>query len=159
MLEVLRRHQVRFVVIGGCASQLHGWAGQTEDLDITPQRHDSNLERLVLALRELRARIVDAELPPGFELPGGIDVRLLRRMTSASFETALGRLDVVLTPDGTRGFDGLSRSAFRVRVGPSFVLYSSLEDVIASKRAAGRAKDHAMLPLLEQLRRHHGKGG
>lgn len=159
LLEVLRRHKVQFVVVGGCAAQLHGWAGQTEDLDVTPQRVDANLKRLVEALRELDAELVESDLPEGFEMPGGIDVRLLRNMTSAAFSTVHGRLDLAMLPDGTKGYDGLARGANRVRVEGAFVLFAALRDVITSKRAAGRVKDRAVLPQLEQLERYHrGRG-
>jgi hypothetical protein len=155
MIQVLRGHGVQFVVIGGCAIQIHGWAGQTEDLDVTPQRAPRNLRRLVDALHELDAELIDVELDDEFAPQDTIDARFLRNLTSAAFETSLGRLDVVMAPDGTHAYDGLRVNAHRVRVGSVTAHFASLDDVIESKRAADRIKDRAVIPQLEQLREHH----
>lgn len=42
LLQVLIRHEVRFVVIGGAAIQSHGRRYVTEDIDLTPERPASS---------------------------------------------------------------------------------------------------------------------
>ena len=54
MLEVLGRHRVDFVVVGGVAGGAHGSSYPTYDLDIAYARDAGNLERLAAALRELQ---------------------------------------------------------------------------------------------------------
>ena len=49
ILEALTQRGVRFVVIGGIAALSHGSPLPTEDVDITPERDDENLERLAAA--------------------------------------------------------------------------------------------------------------
>src|SRR5919202_1208719 len=54
--EVLHRHGIRFVAIGGVAAILHGYPLTTGDTDVTPARDPENYEKLVGALSELNAR-------------------------------------------------------------------------------------------------------
>ena len=51
LLEVLERHEVAYVLIGGLAAVYHGSPFPTEDADITPRADRSNLARLAAALR------------------------------------------------------------------------------------------------------------
>jgi len=51
ILEVLARHQVQCVVIGGYAAVLAGIDIVTRDIDITPAIQPANLQRLGNALR------------------------------------------------------------------------------------------------------------
>ena len=68
--------------------------------------------------------------------------------------TRHGPLDVTYRPDGTEGYDDLVRSAVIIRLLGVDVTVASLDDVIRSKEAAGRAKDIAVLPdLIEHARR------
>ena len=61
MLEVLGRHGVDFVIVGGVAGGAHGSSYPTYDLDIAYERSADNLERLASALRELAATLRGAQ--------------------------------------------------------------------------------------------------
>jgi hypothetical protein len=151
LLEVLLRHQVRFVVIGGIAAISHGYPLPTEDVDVTPARDRENLERLARALLELGARLRSASDATGVPFP--IDADMLRRADSWTLRTRLGDLDIVFVPAGTQGFDDLSADAVLTDLGttrPVRVLIASLADVIRSKEAANREKDRAQLPALRR---------
>ena len=56
LLEVLARHGVRHVLIGGFAGVIHGSPYVTTDIDVVPDPAAKNLERLSAALDELHAR-------------------------------------------------------------------------------------------------------
>lgn len=151
LLEVLLRHQVRFVVIGGIAAISHGYPLPTEDVDVTPSRDRENLERLARALQELGARLRSASDATGVPFP--IDADMLRRAESWTLRTRLGDLDIVFVPAGTQGFDDLSADSVLTDLGttrPVRVLIASLADVIRSKEAANREKDRAQLPALRR---------
>ncbi len=66
--------------------------------------------------------------------------------------TAAGDLDISFVPTGTGGYDDLSDKAVEFDIGEVRVRVASLDDIIHSKRTAGRPKDFATLPLLEALR-------
>ena len=58
-LEVLARHHVDFVVVGGVAAVLGGAPISTSDLDIVQDRSPANVARLLSALTDLDARYRD----------------------------------------------------------------------------------------------------
>lgn len=58
LLGVFVGHEVKFVVIGGGAIQSHGRRYDTQDIDLTPDRDETNLVRLAAALNELECRLV-----------------------------------------------------------------------------------------------------
>jgi hypothetical protein len=150
LLEVLERHGVQFVVIGGLAAELRGSPYATGDVDVTPSRERANMGRLADALRELDAklRVSGAEGPVEFPL----DQHSFDWGTTWTFVTTHGFLDIALLPDGTRGYDDLRRGASRERITDTLeVTVASLADVIRSKEAAGREKDRAVLPVLRQV--------
>ena len=53
---------------------------------------------------------------------------------------------------GVRSFEGLRSQAVERTIGGSVLLVASIDDIIASKRAAGRDRDLAVLPVLEKTR-------
>lgn len=150
LLEVLERHGVRYVVIGGLAAELHGSPYITRDVDVTPSRDRVNLRRLAAALRELNAQLRVPEFDEPVEFP--LDEHSFDWGTTWTFVTDHGYLDIALLPDGTQGYDDLRRSATREQITGSLqVNVASLADVIRSKEAAGREKDRAVLPILRQV--------
>jgi hypothetical protein len=147
ILELLARHEVRFVLIGGVAANIHGYPLPTEDVDITPQMEPANYRRLAAALREVNARIRVAGKPDGVAF--AIDEAALFGNVAWTLRTDLGNLDIVTQPAGTTGFGDLRRDAIDVDLGGSVtVAVASLPDIIRSKEAAGRLKDQAALPAL-----------
>ncbi len=150
ILEVLERHRVLYVVIGGLAAELRGSPYVTRDVDVTPARTRENFTKLAAALRELDAkfRIPDMEEP----LAVALDERSFEQGTTWTFATKHGYLVVALLPDGTRGYDDLRRSATREQLTDTVTVFvAALADVIRSKEAAGREKDRAVLPILRQV--------
>jgi hypothetical protein len=151
MLRVLSDYGVEFVVIGGVAGRLRGAPILTQDLDVTPRATPTNLAKVAAALGELRARLRTSRDPDGAAFPH--DPELLANANSWTLTTRFGDLDLVVNPAGSRGFDDLREGADLLTVAtdpPLSVLVASLEDVIRTKQAAGRAKDLAALPLLRQ---------
>jgi predicted nucleotidyltransferase len=149
MLAVLAERGVRFVLIGGFAAVVHGSPYLTVDVDIVPKRSHDNLERLSAALRDMHARVWTEEVPEG--VPFGHDAASLGQIDVLNLVTDHGRLDVTLTPAGTRGYDDLERDAVRLTILGVEVDVASLADVIRSKEAAGREKDRLMLPVLRRI--------
>ena len=150
IMEVLARHRVRFVVIGGVAAILHGSPFATRDADITPAMDRENLERLGGALRELQARLRTPD-EGGAELPFDPVAEQLGRGQVWNLTTPLGDLDLCFLPAGTTGYDDLLRDADTMELGSVRVRVASLADVIRSKEAAGRKKDRQVLPTLRKL--------
>lgn len=146
--RTLRKHGVRFVVIGGFAGRLWGSPTLTNDLDLCYARDRENLERLAAALKELKARLrgVPARVP--FQL----DARTLEAGDHFTFETRAGNLDMLGFPAGSAGFEGLLRTAAEMEIARGLrVPVASLEDLIRMKRASGRPKDLIEVEVLSAL--------
>lgn len=155
LLQVLVRHEVRFVVIGGAAIQSHGRRYVTEDIDLTPDTEAGNLQRLADALNELDCRLVIDPADPGSWVPLPADYFTPRSLLGASVwnvATRHGLLDLSFTPTGfPGGYADLAPAATTMpAAGTSIsVLVASLDDVHASKRAADRPKDRAYFEASE----------
>lgn len=157
IFDCLERHGVHYVVIGGLAAILHGSPQVTFDADICPERDHENLERLARALTEMAARIRTSDAPAG--LPFACDAAFLSRLDLLNLVTRFGDLDIAFEPSGTRGYSELAARALRLRIKERDVAVAALEDVIRSKEAAGRPKDHRTLPLLRQLQSELARRG
>jgi hypothetical protein len=72
-------------------------------------------------------------------------------MKMLNLRTPFGDVDLTFEPQGTDGYEDLTRHAKEIEVGPVLVRIAALEDIIRSKEAAGRAKDLNALPELHAL--------
>lgn len=149
IVQTLHDHAVAYVLVGGVAARLHGSPTLTEDLDVTPEPSDDNLEALADALVDLGARLAVDGVDGGLEVP--LDARTFSSPVM-KFITDAGEVDVVLQPVGTGGYRQLRERAVAFRVVGIGLEVASLDDIISSKETAGRPKDRAHLETLRQLR-------
>ena len=151
LCRALEAGGVRYVLIGGLAATVHGAELATVDVDVVPARDAENLERLADVLIRLRARLRTEAGPVDVPLDAGF---LEEAPVVLTLTTDLGDLDLVLEPAGPAvDFADWDRGAVRLEVGEGLMVrVGGLDDLIAAKRATGRAKDLAALPLLDSLR-------
>jgi hypothetical protein len=149
IVEVLSRHGVKFIVIGGFAAIAQGSPLPTEDIDVVPATGQDNFSRLSAALTELDARVRAVELdePLAFEH----DAESLAASRIWNLTTRYGDLDITQMPSGTQGYDDLKRDAIDIEVAGVHICIASLADIVRSKEAAGRDKDRLALPVLREL--------
>lgn len=140
ILEVLVRHRVDFVVVGGVAGGAHGSSYPTYDLDVAYERSVENLERLADALRELEATLRGAPEAVPFLL----DAETLENGMNFTFTTKHGSLDVLAHLDGAPPYERLKEAGMSATVRGAAVVVASLDHLIAMKEAAGRPKDKLM---------------
>lgn len=157
ILDALRRCEVRYVLIGGLAGVLQGQEYPTFDVDICPEREQSNLDRLALALRELDARIRTDSVPEGLKFD--ISAAYFRNVEICNMVTSYGELYVTFIPSGTEGYEQLVRHAEVYEIRGIHLNVASLEDIIRSKETADRDKDNLTLPHLRELLARKRKAG
>lgn len=133
-LRALLRRKVRFMVVGLSAAALQGAPVVTQDVDLWFE--DLNDPRIREALREVGAAYVPPSVlnPPMFA-GGGVEL-----------------FDIVLTLHGLGTFAEELKQCVEVPVGRQKLQVLGLERIIASKRAANRAKDRLVIPVLEDSR-------
>jgi hypothetical protein len=131
-----QRHDVEYLVIGGIAAVLHGVPRATFDLDILINPNLENAQRLLEAL--LEARLGTAALITPEEL-------LAQEITI--FKDRV-RIDVQTATPGLEFDQAWARRETMDYQGQSFYVVAR-EDLIASKRAAGRLVDLEDVRLLE----------
>ena len=146
---VLARFEVDYVLIGGLAAVLRGSTAMTNDADIFPAATPDNLHRLSDALTSLEARLRATSDPDG--VPFDPHPALLGSMSMLNMHTRCGDLDIAFTPDGLDDYDVVVGASDEFELEGHRVHVSSLADIIRSKESAGRAKDHATLPILYAL--------
>ncbi len=144
-LEVLARHHVELIVVGGVAAVLGGAPIATFDLDVVHARHARNLERLLAALAELEATYNDQSgrrLRPELAALAGPGHHLLI--------TRCGPVDVLGAIGQGRTYDDLLPESLTVDLGGVTVQVLGLAGVIRTKEEAGRDKDRAVLEILRR---------
>lgn len=145
LIEVLVRHDVRFIVVGGVAAVLQGAPVNTEDFDLVHDRSRENVARLLAALAELGAVYRDdpRQLCPAESHLIGPGNQLLQS----------GRLkfDLLGSIDPGGSYDDLLPDSEILQVGEYFVRVLTLEKLIEIKRKLPRPKDKFMLLHLEAV--------
>jgi hypothetical protein len=141
LLSALAATSAEYLVVGGWAVGYHAEPRFTKDLDVFIGPSNENLQAVASALAQFGApaAIVDALRGLGadeFLFLGAAPVRvdILRRVDGITFCDAYARRETV-------EWDGVPVSVI------------GFDDLVASKKAAGRERDRRDLKLLEAARR------
>lgn len=151
ILELLNKHQVEYIVVGGVAAVVQGAPVTTFDLDALVRVDEVNADRLVAAFEDLDARFREHDSvirPTREDILAGGHLLLLTRA---------GPFDVLgFIGDKMRYEDLIDTSPeVQMTVGKFRVL--DLKEVIRQKRATDRPKDRAVIDLLEEVL-HRSRG-
>lgn len=157
LVEVLDRHGVDYLVVGGVAARAHGATRATQDLDCLVRRSKDNLAKMAAVLVELHAHLrvgglSDEEMAA---LPVRIDAETLARSEISTWRTDAGDMDILSDIPSVAGplrtYQDLLPRSVRLQADGVALMVASLEDVISSKTKANRDKDRAALPELKAL--------
>jgi predicted nucleotidyltransferase len=134
LLEALNRHGVRFMLVGLSAAVLQGANTGTRDIDIWfEEASDPRIDR---AVREAG----------GFWISGSFGMR----PPQIGGDAVGDRLDVVTHMHGLGTFEQELLNTVEIVVDAIPLRVLRLQRIVASKRAAGRKKDLAVIPALEE---------
>lgn len=155
LLQSLADGQVRYVLVGGLAVQLHGFLRSTFDIDLVLAMNDANLARFIDVAKRLG-------LTPGIPVP--IDSlrdadqieRWHREKGMLAFslrepQAGGGVVDVIVRPEVS--FDSLLANAVAGDLFGRQVPIACIDDLLAMKRAANRPKDRLDIEALEKIKR------
>lgn len=145
------------ILIGGAALESHGMAYRTDDVDLTPERSQENLERIADVLNSLHCKLVidPADSQQDVALPADyFTARTLARQDVWNLATDHGKVDLSFHPAGfDRGYDELVDRAEPIPVAYTQIVLrvAALADVEHSKRTAGRPKDLVYLSSVDRV--------
>jgi hypothetical protein len=132
--DAFARQHVRYLFIGKSGAILLGFPDTTQDADLFVEKSAENGRAVAAALRDLG---FDLGMEQAAEIERGKDFIQLK---NGPFD-----LDLIFAPDGIDDFE----QAWRRHVDVDGFPVCHIDDIIASKRAAGRVKDRESLPRLE----------
>lgn len=158
VLAALEAEKVRYLVVGGVAVVLHGHLRTTADLDLVVELAPDNARRAVAALERLGFR-PRAPVPAAEFADAGARQRWIEEKDLTVFSLWSDRypdVEVDLFVKEPFPFDEVYARAVRVPLDATTVSVVSLEDLIALKRAAGRAVDLADVEALRAIAARHG---
>lgn len=135
--RVLRETGLEAVMIGNAAAALQGAPVTTVDVDFLFRKTPANLRKLKKVARALDATILRPYYP----------VSELYRVMAEDLSL---QVDFMATVHGIRSYNSVKSRAISVDVGGEKFLVASLPDIIASKRAADRPRDRAVLDALNR---------
>lgn len=144
VFRCLRKHDVRYVVIGGIAAVLHGVPRVTFNLDLLIEATEDNAARLLAALGE--ANLGTASLTT--------TERLLNNEITI-FKDRL-RIDVQTRTPGIE-FEQAWVQRETMRHSDQGFYVVCVEDLIASKSACGREFDPSDVAVLRELQNEEGR--
>jgi hypothetical protein len=136
VFRLFQQHEVKYVVIGGIASVLHGVPRATFDLDILIEATAENVRRLLTAMENA-----------GFGSATMTNVKDVLANEITVFNDRV-RIDVQTSTPGVSFQDAWKRRKTITYNGQEFFILSR-EDLISSKRACGRDIDKEDVRLLE----------
>jgi predicted nucleotidyltransferase len=138
ILLALRDSGVEAIVVGSVAALLQGAPLSTDDMDVLIRDTPNNRDKL----KEVERRL------------GGHAVEISPLTPTLRITTPRAHLDILFDEiSGGLGFQGLRSRSARIELGDVVAVVASLEDIIASKEAAGRPKDLGQLPILRDTLR------
>lgn len=138
LLKLLKEYRVKFVIIGAMAFPRYGYSRVTLDTDIFIEPTGKNAEKTWKALKKFGYDVTD------ITIQDLLTKKLLIRQYAV--ETDIHPFVTGLT------FDEAWKHKKSGKIGNISVYFSSLDDLIKMKKAAGRSKDKEDLKFLRKLK-------
>jgi predicted nucleotidyltransferase len=139
------------ILIGNAAAAIHGAPVTTVDFDFMFRTTPVNLTKLKKFAKNLEAVV----LRPYYPVSALFRVMNDDRGLQADFMPAI---------HGVKSFNSLRSRAEKIEIGGHDLWVADLADIITSKRSAGRARDVAVMEILEKTlsekkQKHQAPGG
>ncbi len=142
--DAFSRNGVHYLFLGKSGAILLGFPDTTQDADVFLEKSPENGKAVVAAL-----------LQAGFDLPDHLRAEIERCKDFVQLRNGPFDLDLVFAPDGIERFEDAWQRHVEVEGFP----VCHLDDIIASKEAAGRVKDRESLPRLKAFREYWLRNG
>ena len=155
LLQSLSDEQVRYVLVGGLAVQLHGFLRSTFDIDLVLAMDDPNLVRFIAVAKRYGLVPVNPVPLDSLRNASQIDQWHLEKgmLAFALREPQIGGsvVDILVRPEVP--FDMLMPNAVAGELFARQVWIASIDDLLTMKRSANRPKDQLDVVALEKIKR------
>jgi len=141
MLKCLNKAGVDYILVGGWAVNMYGYIRATVDLDIWILADSENAKKVYVAVAEFGAPVAEMKSEEFAEYGMIFQIGV-----------APCRVDIISKISGVSYADAVTRAVPKTIDGIP-VRIISLDDLIANKKASGRAKDLADVEVLEGCRK------
>ncbi len=155
IFKILNAAGARYVVVGGVATLLHGYARLTADVDLVV---DLAPQEALKSIRALVGNGFRPQVPVSAEMfadpvvrEGWLQEKHMRAFSLVDPTNPMRVVDLLLKPEVP--FDELLARSQEALVGDTPVRVASLDDLIVLKRHAGRPQDLADIGELEAIRK------
>jgi hypothetical protein len=155
LLQSLSGESVQYVLVGGLAVQLHGYMRSTFDIDLVLAMNDENLVRFIAVAKQYG--LVPSIPVPIDSLRNAHQIEQWHRekgmLAFALREPQVGGsvVDILVRPNVP--FEQLMANAVAGELLAQKIWIASIDDLIAMKRTANRAKDQLDIVALEKIKR------
>jgi len=160
VFEALNRAQVRYVVVGGLATVLHGHARLTADIDLVIDLSRAEAKKTLEALVGLGFRPRAPVEPLAFADPAmrgrWIQEKGMRVFSLWDPDNPMREVDLFV--EHPVDFDDLWSRSEVIELTRTTVRIASIPDLIYLKRLAGRPQDLADIEALEVILRRKERG-
>ena len=158
IFQILNAGGVRYVVVGGLATVLHGYARLTADVDLAVDLAPEEAMKMIQVLVEKGFRPQVPVLPQEFANPIVREIWLrekhMRAFSLVDPTNPMRVVDLLLKPEVP--FEELLARSQEVVLNRTKIKIASIDDLIALKRHAGRPQDLVDIEQLETIRRQKG---
>ncbi len=154
LFQALARENVRYVLVGGVAVNLHGIGRFTVDVDLMLALDSANLDRFITALEPFGVKPAIPVPVDDFRDAGKLKARIEKKGMLAfalrPADPAAPTVDVLVKP--AIPFEEVYARSIARRIGNEVtVRVATIEDIIRLKTNTGRQKDEADIKVLLQL--------
>lgn len=143
LLCSLKEHKVNFVIIGGVACIAHGHTRLTKDIDIFVEPTMENMEKTFRALEACGYDLMETT----------IEEALQKKLL---FRQYILKTDIHPSVTGVV-FEDVWKNKVLCKFEGMDVYFTSLDDLIAMKKAAGRPNDLEDIKVLEEIKKQQSK--
>ena len=159
VFQALNKAGARYVVVGGLATVLHGYARLTADVDLAVDLAPEEATKVIRALVTMGFRSQVPVSPEEFA-DKAVREKWIREKHMRAFSLVdptnpMRVVDLLLKPEVP--FEQLLARSQEVMLSSTKVRIAAIDDLIALKRQAGRPQDLADIEQLETIRRRKGE--
>ena len=135
--HALTQAGIEAIIIGNSGAALNGAPVTTLDIDIFVRNINKLREKIKYAAKILKGSYIPSESE-------------LTNTCKIINEEEDIYIDIIDSPDGIKSFASVRSRSTLVKFGNSKIYVAALKDIIASKKAANRPKDKAVMEILEK---------